>query len=230
MNARPLSIPPRTGQVGVDVHQAVVALVRNRGGGDYTAVYNRVREHHGDLMKPGYDNLSSSFGFTRLLNRVESKTGLSIVAAIEMSADQVTVLTNRFARPLATLPTAIQWDCLWRAADVLEKQGVPARLLNRDGPDEVGKRDWKNAVTAAGDVFAMLSDEAIKPVDRGSLLENARACQLRGVFRSAITQLMGPSVDPKRPGNLSRSQAFDWLKEKEPIFWCAAMLSFEPET
>jgi hypothetical protein len=47
--------------------------------------------------------------------------------------------------------------------------------------------------------------------------------QMGTAFRSAIRMLM---EDDKK---LTLRQAFDRLKETEPIFWTHAMLSFEPE-
>jgi hypothetical protein len=228
--ALPTSFPPRTGHAGPDVFSAVVAIVRNRTGEDFTTAFNNTLRGNEDLMKPSYGNLDTAMNLGRLLNRVECRSGLSAVESTEFSAAHIAALTNRFAPHLAGAPTAMQWDVLWRAALELERAGVPDRLFNR-APEGVKESDWKKANDQANEVFAILVADETQPIDRGPYFERrgqVHPGEIRGCFKGAITRLMGKSIDPKYPGNLSRQQAFDWLKEDEPIFWTMAMLSFEP--
>lgn len=218
--AQSISFPPRTGRDGSDVFQAVVAIVRNRAGGDYHFNFNRVRTANADLLEPSYDNLDTARNFGRLVNRVEDRSGLPPVESTERSAEDVAALCRRFAPPFASATTAMKWDVIWRAAEVLDRAGVPDHLLNR--ADGVSASDWKAATGRAEDVLAFLDSEATSPVDRGPILEQAPASQIRGVFRRALDR-------QRREQGLNRRQAFDWLKENEPVFWALSLLSFEPE-
>ncbi|TAL06143.1 MAG: hypothetical protein EPO07_02325 [Verrucomicrobia bacterium] len=216
-----ISIPERTGKIGSDVFQYLVALVRNRTGDDFHAAFNSVMPANSDLMQTGYGNFDSARDFSKLLNRVENRSGLSAGPSLERSAGDIAVLTKRFAPQFNWEPTAVQWDLLRRTADELERAGVPERLFNR-APEGVTASDWNTAQKMADGVRALLDSEMTDPVDRGPILEYAQPAQIRGVFRRAVERLMTEQ-------SLSLRQAFDRLKETEPIFWTMAMLSFEPE-
>lgn len=213
-----ISFPQRTGHDSVDIFNAVVTLVRNRTGQDFHAAYNRCLAANPDLMTGSYGNLDGAQKLTRLLNRFQANTGLPAVQSTELAADRVGLLTNRFLPALAQAPTARQWDILRRAAEMLEKEGVPVRLMNRaSGKD--------NGVSAAEsreeDVFNLLDSEAAAPaVDLGKKFEGKPAGSVCRAFRSMVELLMDEQ-------NLSRQQAFDHLKETQPVFWTMAMLSFD---
>lgn len=218
VNSRPkISIPPRSGHYGLDVNSAVVALFRDRTGQPYTESFNHSLAANGDLFRPSYDNIDAARGLGLLLNRVETRTGLSFVPSTEQAAAKVGLLASRFIPALASETTALQWDVLNRAARMLEEDGMPDRLMNRHlGDPSFSDTDW----SAAKDVFTLLEDQVTEVVDRGKILERAGDAQVRGVFRGAITRLMDDE-------GLTHRQAFDRLQDVEPIFWCHAMLSFE---
>lgn len=208
------------------VYSGIATIVANRlkrdpGGYDRAHAITAVQNH--DLFAAPYEPPRTADNFGRLVNRLMNRTGLSGVAATSRSADEVALLCHRFAPEFSDQPTAVQWDVLWRAAEALAEAGVPVRLLNR-APEGVTEADWKAANSRAADVLDFLIEEKARPVDRGPLVTNPE--QARGLFRHAIRRLMGDSIDPRMPGNLTQPQAFNWLKENEPIFWTMAMLSF----
>jgi hypothetical protein len=217
-------VVPKSGNVGRAVFNAIVAIVRNRTGWNFQKVFNNVLAENADLMRESLDATNHTQPLLRLFNRTQSATGLSAVASTELAAEKVAKLTNRFFPSLNRVPTALQWDVLLRAAFQLEKCDIPQRLFNRTGDPEVSKADWKTANDRAEDVFSLLNAGATQPLDRGlMLMRQLPPKQMGTAFRSAIRMLM---EDDKK---LTLRQAFDRLKETEPIFWTHAMLSFEPE-
>jgi len=219
----PISFPSRRGHVGSSVFQAVVVILRNRTGLAFTNAFNRVSQANADLNHHDYDRSATTRNFGRLITRIQNRAGLSAVASTERSADDVAALTKRFAPTFVGDPTATQWDVLWRTAEALDNAGVAVRLFNRATPDDISQGDWKTANDRAADVFALLDSETSRPGDRGLLIENAPPEQIRYGFRRAINNLMGSR-------GLDRRQAFDRLKEEEPIFWTLSILSFEPDS
>ena len=232
----PFVAPPHVGHA---VYDAVVGLVVPRLKNDskgYDMAHARVSVQNCDLCAPSYALQDTTRNFHLLTNRVENRAGLSPARAVARSADDIAALTRRFLPKFSNAPAAMRFDCLSRAADVLAQSGVPERLCNhtlstarvrdtREAPHQahdVSKSDWKAANAASADVLALLDEQATRPIDRGEILENAPASQVRGVFKGAIERLM-------REQGLDRRQAFDRLKADEPIFWTLAMLSFEPD-
>lgn len=135
--------------------------------------------------------------------------------AIRFAADRLqTIATNR-ARA-ARIPFDIAWQQVCRDfPDVNAK--AHGRVFNRAQIEGVSESDWKAANSRADKVYSMLEDEATSGVDRGTFVTDA---QLRGVFKRAIDRAM-------RDENMTRREAFDQIKEAEPIFWARAMLDFE---
>ena len=229
------AIPVRRRDIGLDIFNGVLALFSNRNPMAYETAFHRVWQANRDLNSEAYQVMDSAQKLHLLLNRVEKNSGLDPVEAMMRSSSDIAALTNRFAPEFSGETAARQWDLLWRAAEMMDGTGVPERLLNyaidtsrvtasRKVPpraDAVSAADWKTANSRAADVFALLEKQATSPVDRGPILEKARAPQVRAVFRSAINRMVENE-------GLSRRQAFDRLKADEPIFWTLAMLSFDP--
>lgn len=234
------AVSPRAqpADLGKSIFEAAVTIVCNRLRYDfrgYDMGHALVSTRNRDLFEKPYDTLDTALRFGRLTNRIQNRAGLSEMAATNRSAADAAALTKRFAPALSSAPAARQWDVLSRAVDSLEQANVPDRLCNRtvstervratsmpsDPADEVSKSDWKAANGRADEVFALLDRAANQSADRGRVLETAPAVQIRGLFRRQIEELMNKS-------GLNRRQAFDRLKETEPIFWTLAMLSFEP--
>ena len=222
MTQPPVPLPPLTARPGVDAFNTIVALVRNRTGLQYTETFNRVLRCDADLMResalqPGVAN------FSKILNR----TGLPLADNLECVVNKVSRIASEFVPAFLNYPVALQWDVIWRTALQLEQAGIPEKLYNRRATDpEVAPADWKNANACADYVFSLLSDSESNPIDRGNLPQfqspSVNTAMVRGVFRSAIQRSMADA-------GLTLRQAFDKLKEDEPIFWTLAMLSYEPE-
>jgi hypothetical protein len=208
---------------GASVFNAIVAIVHNRTGLDYSAAFNNVLADNADLMRASLDGPNHTGPLDRLLNRTESATGLGAVASSELAVGKVARLTSRFFPSLVGSPTALQWDVLSRAASQLEKCGIPLRLFNRVSGADVRKPDWKTANDRAGDILAILEDQESKSGDIGALesFQKMSPFYKWGTFKGQIDRLM-------KDESLSLSDAFARLKEKQPIFWTQAMLSFEP--
>ena len=209
---------------GGRVFNAIVAIVRNRTGLDYSLAFNTVLADNADLMRASLDGPNHTGPFLRLVNRTESATGLGAVASSELAVGKVARLTSRFFPSLLNAPTALQWDVLSRAALQLEKCGIPVRLYNRAGGSDVSKVDWKTANARAGDILAILEYQEAKSGDIGALESFQKMSPFHkwGTFKGQIDRLM-------KDESLSLSDAFAKLKETQPIFWTQAMLSFEPE-
>lgn len=215
---------------GRSIYSVLAKVVANRLKGDiggFNRAHAIVARQHGELCEAAYGNLDSALKFGPLVNHVANRNGLQPTRATEHAAQTVAALCQRFVPEMATAPAAAQWDCLWRAASALGVATVPYRICNR-APEGVSTTDWNKANRLAAGVLAQLNDEAAVLADRGEKLLHASAAQIRGVFKQGVDQLMRPAIDPKRPGNLTREAAFDWLKENEPVLWVLAMLSFEP--
>ena len=209
---------------GAMVFNAIVTIVHNRSGLDYTEAFNNVLADNADLMRASLDGPDHTGPFLRLLNRTGAATGLGAVASSELAVGKVARLTNRFFPSLIGAPTALQWDVLSRAASQLEKCGIPLRLFNRVSGADVSKADWKTANDRAGDILAILEDQEAKSDDIGALesFQKMPAFYKWGTFKGQVDRLM-------KDESLSLSDAFARLKETQPIFWTQAMLSFEPE-
>jgi hypothetical protein len=213
---------------GGRVFSAIVTVLRNRTGMDYSRAFNLVLADNRDLLRESLDGTNHTRPLLRLLNRTEMATGLRAVASTELAVDKVTKLTNRFFPSLSNAPTALQWDVLCRTALQLEKCGIAQRIFNRADIVELSNADWKAANDRADGVFSLLETQASQSTDRGTkpffqkAFEAANPERLQGMFKGAIKQLMNSE-------GLNLRQAFDHLKEAEPIFWTHAMLSFEPE-
>ena len=221
MNSNPVISSSRP---GASVFNAIVAIVHNRTGLDYSAAFNTVLADNADLMRASLDGPDHTGPFLRLLNRTESATGLGAVASSELAVGKVARLTSRFFPSLIGAPTALQWDVLSRAAAVLEKRGIPSRLYNRAGGVDVSKADWKTANNRADGILAILEDQEAKSGDIGALesFQKMSPFYKWGTFKGQIVRLM-------KDESLSLSDAFARLKETQPIFWTHAMLSFQPE-
>jgi hypothetical protein len=211
-----VSFSARRGNARGDIFQCIVALVRNRTGADYHRAFNEARAKNAQLLERADDVLSVS-SFHRLLNRSEKATGLAPSSCIEKSVAEIQALTNRFFPTLAFQPTVNQWEALWRSAVQLEDWAC-RKLSNR--ADGVSASDWKAANACASDVYSLLETKEGAPVDRGPLLANAQPAQVRGLFTRAIRRLMDEQ-------QLNFRQAFDKLKEDEPIFWTLAVLAID---
>jgi hypothetical protein len=221
-----VAFPPRTGRAGSDVFNAVVAIVRNRTGSNFAFTFNSVLRGNRDLMERGYDNLDTAQNFGLLLNRVESGTGLSAVTSCEMAAAQVSALANRFVPALALAPVATQYDVMWRAALQLEREeGFVERVINRRSADPaVPAGDWKAASDRAEDVFFFIDEDKTEIKDFGT------SETFQGMTPRSKRVSLGSMLDlMMSERGLTRRQAFDTLKEEQPIFWAYAILSFEPD-
>ena len=225
-NKTTIPLPTLTKWPAVTTFNTIVALVRNRTGINHTEAFNKVLRNHSDLMhETKLPHGVDSFG--RLLNRCHDASCHNYADEVESVAKKVAALTNRFAPAFNMSPTAMQWDVLWRTALQLEEEGIPERLLNkRVGDPEVDPADLKIANERVSFVMSKLNSENNDPIDRGTmepfLHPNTSPGRIQCAFRTGIRGAM------KRDG-LTLSQAFDKLKEDEPIFWTLAMLSFEPE-
>jgi hypothetical protein len=217
-------IIPKTGNAGVAVFNAILAIVRNRTGWNYHAAFNKVLADNADLMRPSIDATEHTAPFFKLLNRTQSATGLSATASSDRAEGKIAKVANQFFPSLRGAPTCLQWDVLERTALLLEKCGIANRIYDRTGNATASNADWKDANNRAEDVYSLLDAEATQPVDRGPhLMQQLPPKRMVVAFRSAIRMLM---EDDK---TLTLRQAFDRLKDTEPIFWTHAMLSFEPE-
>jgi hypothetical protein len=251
-----VTFPARSGHYGTDVFNSVVAIFCNRMGCDFNTGYNKVGASNGDLKSDSYSNLTTASHLDRLFNRIEKQTGLSGLRPIQLAADGVGLLTNRFFPALASLPTSRQWDICWRAALMLEKEGAPERLMKNRSATRTGSgsskttatptnekglspidweaarvlavsaAEWKDASSRAGDVFNALDEElALKEIawaDFSKSVEGYSPDKLWYVFRSAVEIIMNEQKLPLR-------QAFDQLKERQPLFWARCMLSCDPK-
>ena len=214
---------PKSGNAGGAVFNAIVAIVRRRTGLDYSTAFNKVLKDNPDLMGASIDATEHGVPFFHLLNRTQAATGLSATASTYRAEGKIAKLTNRFFPSLHSAPTCWQWDVLQRTALLLEKCGIPERIYNRTGDPEVSAADWKAATARAEDVYSLLNVEATQPIDRGLSRMQSTPRSMRTAFRSAIRMFM------EADKTLTLRQAFDRLKETEPIFWTHAMLSFEPD-
>lgn len=156
--------------------------------------------------------------------RAEAVYDSGIVGKTELMVDQINKLTNRFLPSLSSVPAALQWDILSRAASQLEKCGIPQKLFNRASGLDVSKADWKAANDRAGAVLTFLEDREEKSDDFGVSDKFQRFVPIQKwrSFRGQIERLM-------KDEGLSVSEAFAKLKETQPIFWTHAMLAFQPE-
>ena len=203
---------------------AIVDIVRKKTGLDYTVVFNRVKKDNADLLAGSVDPTKHTGPLLRLLNRAEMQTGRPGVDCTEQCAGKITRLTNRFLPALSTVPTALQWSVLERAAAQLEKCGIPLRLFNRTSSADASKQDWKTANDRAGDALTFLEDREAKSDDIGASerFQNAHATQKWRTFKSQVDRLMADE-------GLTVAAAFARLKEAQPIFWTHALLNFEPK-
>jgi hypothetical protein len=209
---------------GAKVFGAIVTVVRNRTGLDYSAAFNRVLADNRDLFQPVLDGPNHTGPLLRLLNRVEIATGLQPCVSTELAADKVAKLTNRFFPSLSGAPTALQWDVLSRTAQQLEKCGVALKIYNRPAASDVSKSDWKSANNRADDVLAFLENVGEKSDDigAGEKFQKMHPQAKWRTFKGQIDRLV-------KDEGLSIADAFARLKETQPIFWTQALLSFEPE-
>jgi hypothetical protein len=209
---------------GAMVFNAIVALVRNRTGLDYHTAFNKVLANNADLMRESLDGTNHTGPLHRLLNRMESATGLSPVASTELAVDKIADLSSQFFPALSNATTSLQWDVLSRAALQLEHYGIPRRLYNRASGSDVSRADWNAANLRAGDVLTFLEDYEKKSDDFGNLpdFKNAGAGQKWRTFKNQIDRLVNDE-------GLTVADAFTKLKETQPIFWTHALLSFKPE-
>jgi hypothetical protein len=211
-----------SGQRGMAMFSVIVAMVHNRTGGDYTRVFNSVLRENRDLMTGRYDNMDAAQSFGRLLNRVESRSGLSPIAVTERCSDEIAALTNRFAPQFMRMPTAFQWEVLSRAAKQLEIAGLPVKMFNR-APQNVSDSDWNAANNQADGVLDFLvhrTETIPNDVGEGLKAKGAGARQIWLTFYAQVKRLMTDN-------GLSCQQAFEKLKEEQPLFWTMALLSFE---
>jgi hypothetical protein len=216
-------IIPKTGNDGVAVFNAILAIVRNRTGLNYNAGFNKVLADNADLMRPSIDATEHTAPFLKLLNRTQSATGLSAMASINRAEEKIAKVTNRFFPSLRGAPTCLQWDVLERTALLLEKCGIANRIYDRTGNAEASESDRTEANDQAEDVYSKLNAEATQPVDRGpKLMMQLPPKHIGAAFRSAIRMLM------ENDKELTLRQAFDQLKEREPIFWVHSILNFNP--
>jgi hypothetical protein len=226
MSTQPYPFPPRTGYVGIDAFQEIVALVRDRLGLDYDTTYHNVLADNADLLETPPDAINHGVPYFRLLNRVQSSTKKSATASTYWADDKITKLTNRYFPSLRGAPVDLQWDVIERTAAQLEKCGIAQRLLNRaSGPGpEVSKTDWKAALGQADDYLDMLDYQAAASKDIGtyaSFVNSGPAAKLR-CFGIQIDRLM-------KDEGLSNHAAFAKLRDTQPIFWAASLLAYRQE-
>lgn len=217
----------------MQVFDSVLRLVRNRTSLDYSAAFNLVLRDNRDLLSGEYDIVRGTRNFGRIYNRLSYRSGLSPVDATNRVVDQVGSIASRFLPNTSKLPSATQTDILFRAAAVLASGGAETKLLNRaTTPEKVSVDDWQRALKSADDFFDALCRVQSKLHDRGLALQqsNASAEKIISLFKTTIQILTGDGVAPRYPGGLSQREAFDWLKENEPVFWMLAILSWEKNT
>lgn len=208
---------------GDTVFQAIVSVVRNRTGMDYSTAFSKVGAENADLFqRKTIDATSHTAPFHRLLNRTQSGTGLGACASTELAAENVSRLTKQFFPALAAAPVAMQWDVITRAATTLEKFGVPYRMLNRTSTPTVQPANWKAANARASTVLGALELREMKYTDIGLCdnYQNMHPSQKTGCFKSQIDRLMHEE-------GLTVAAAFERLKETHPIFWADSILTFD---
>jgi len=221
MTANP-AISNNSGRAGLAVFNAMVDSVRKATGWAFPICFNRVLADNADLMRDRLDATHHTPPLLRLFNRTKVATGLDEVASAQLATDKVSKLTSRFFPSLSGAPTALQWDILWRTALLREKCGIAVRLYNRSSGPEVSKTDWKAALDQADDYADMLDYQAAAAKDIGtyaSFVNSDPKSKLR-VFRIQIDRIM-------RDEGLSSREAFAKLKDTQPIFWAASLLSFK---
>lgn len=213
-----------TFHAGSHIFGTIVDIVRKRTGLDYTTVFNRVLKDNRDLLGDSLDATNHTQPLTRLLNRAGQVSGLNPVDTTNLISEKISRLTNRFCPSLSKSPTALQWDILSRAVTQLENCDLPLKLYNRTSDPEISEQDWKTANGNADAVLEFLDRHEEKSQDAG---HNPKWQKLSPrskfwSFKNQVDRLMSEN-------GLSRSQAFDKLKEEQPVFWAHAMLSFEPQ-
>jgi len=98
----------------------------------------------------------------------------------------------------------------------------PGRILNRAAtPSDIDPGQWKEAVRRAPAVLADIKDAAERRPDRG------RSMIFRGDWNSCITEVFKQSVKGLMDGaGWSAEQAFDYLRETEPVLWGAGVMNY----
>jgi hypothetical protein len=122
-----------------------------------------------------------------------------------------------------------QYDIYWRAALMLEKSGVPERLLNRiSGKDNgVSSADWKAACSQADDVLKLIETDTKGPNEPVNVGKRFRAAGYGpGAFSQALRNMVARLMEEQK---ISSRQAFDQIKETQPLFWTLAILDYERE-
>jgi hypothetical protein len=223
VNANP-AISNNSGRAGSAVFNAIVDSVRKATGWAFPICFNRVLADNADLMRDRLDATLHTPPLLRLFNRTKVATGLDEVASAQLATDKVSKLTSRFFPSLSGAPTALQWDILWRTALLREKCGIVVRLYNRSSDTGVSKADWKAANARADDFLSLLDDQAAASKDFGThaVFQNWGPENKLRCFKIQIDRLM-------KDEGLSRHEAFEKLRDTQPVFWAASLLSFEPD-
>jgi hypothetical protein len=206
------------------IFQTMVGMVQNRLGSDYTGAYRAVYKYNADMLeKPSAELATNAQSFTRLLNRATSVIG-SGVAATNNVTRKVNRLTQTFFPVLHSLPSALQWDVISRTVDTLENCGYVARIENRSDARTVSSADWKAANQQHQDVIDLLETKEDESKDFGTHPHFIKSTPER-----KTQMLMGKVKDLMTNEGLSREDAFQKIKETEPIFWAHSILSFDPK-
>jgi hypothetical protein len=219
MNANPAIANSR--RAGAAVFNKIVALVRDRTETDYSTAFNRVLADSADLMEGPIDMTNHCAPLLKLFNRAQSATGLSPIDSTILAVDKIRKLTQRYFPDLINAPTALQWTALERTARILDQCGIPQRLFNRTSDPEITSAEWKSTNADAKEVLDWMDEEVVKSKDFGNC-EKFKAMLPRTkfwVFSGAINRLMTEG--------LSRAEAFNKLKDEQPLFWAHSILSFE---
>jgi hypothetical protein len=217
------SIVSNSKPAGGAVFNAIVTVLRNRTGMDYTAAFNKVLADNADLIRKPLDATNHTGPLLRLLNRTQSATGRSATDSTELATDKVAKLTNRFFPALNAAPTALQWDVLSRAAAQLEKCGIPSKIYNRASNADVSPKDLKSANDCEADVLSFLEkQEDDSDLGNHGSFQNLSSGGKFAVFQRNIKRLMSEK-------GISLQEAFNELKETQPIFWVHSILSFQPD-
>ena len=213
-------------QVGVRVFNRIVEIVRNRTGLPHDRAFNSVLQSNRDLLTGTYSGPECTGSLQRLLNRAApAMPQCGPVAVVERTVKKIDRVADKFFPLLNREPSALKWNAVERAVSALEKHSIPGKLLNQAArvPFGVSPQDWKSANTGAGAVLDFIETEETKD-ESGDIGHTERFQNQTPAMKFAMFQGL---VEQLRADGLTVQQAFDKIKETQPVFWANAILSYE---
>jgi phage I-like protein len=192
----------------------IVNRIQKESGCTFDSAWNRARELEPTLFAAMGSNRKQSMATGA------KQTDTFKNREIQSAADRIKRLTQAACQAYG-ISFSEAWDTIRKQLpDTFSKMSGQIQNRGEGAPETVTESDWKSAQKKASDVMERMQSDLTDPVDRGTTVVNDDA--LRGTFQRYFLRLQNDE-------GMTPQQAFDHIKDTEPVFWTRVVNDYDCE-